>query len=98
MSSYQVSIFSFSSSSSSSSAFPAIPLGFTIYDPTIKVVTFRYHRWWVLGMILLLAFTCLGHEYQDLLGPCNGMHVCTYWILVYTLIRKSLESSETKSL
>ena len=33
------------------------------------------------------AFTRLGHEYQDLLSPCNGMHACTDWTLVYTLIK-----------
>ena len=26
---------------------------------------------------LLPAFTHLGHERQDLLSPCNEMHVCT---------------------
>ena len=31
----------------------------------------------MLGVFLLLAFTCLGHECQDLLSPCDGMHVCT---------------------
>ena len=31
----------------------------------------------MLGVFLLLAFTCLGHERQDLLSPCDGMHVCT---------------------
>ena len=37
------------------------------------------HHFWVrfLGVFLLPAFTCLGHERQDLLGPCNEMHVCT---------------------
>ena len=25
----------------------------------------------------MLAFTCLGHEYQDLLSLCNEMHVYT---------------------
>ena len=24
----------------------------------------------------LLAFTRLGHDCQDLLSPCDGMHVC----------------------
>ena len=35
--------------------------------PTIEVVTFRLHGWCMLGVFLLLAFTCLGHECQDLL-------------------------------
>ena len=30
----------------------------------------------MLSVFLLLAFTCLGHECQDLLGQCDGMHVC----------------------
>ena len=46
-------------------------------NPTIKVVTFRLRGWCVLGMFLLPAFTRLGHEHQDLLSPCNEMHVCT---------------------
>ena len=28
--------------------------------------------------LLLPAFTRLGHERQDLLSPCDEMHVCTY--------------------
>ena len=31
----------------------------------------------------------LGHERQDLLRPCDEMHVCTDYTSVYTLIRKS---------
>ena len=31
----------------------------------------------MLGVFFLPAFTCLGHECQDLLSPCDGMHVCT---------------------
>ena len=31
----------------------------------------------MLGVLLLLAFTRLGHECQDLLSLCDGMHVCT---------------------
>ena len=27
----------------------------------------------MLGVFLLLAFTCLGHEYQGLLNPCDEM-------------------------
>ena len=47
------------------------------FNPTIKVVTFRLRGWCVLGVFLLLAFTRLGHELQDLLSPCDEMHVCT---------------------
>ena len=31
----------------------------------------------MLGVFLLLAFNRLGHECQDFLSPCDGMHVCT---------------------
>ena len=48
------------------------------YTPTIEVVTFHLHGWCMLGVFLLPAFTCLGHERQDLLSLCNGMHVCTH--------------------
>ena len=41
------------------------------FNPTIKVVTFRFRRWCVLGVFLLPAFTRLGHERQDLLSPCD---------------------------
>ena len=71
----------------SSSGFPAISLGFTIlgeisasvtiFIPTTEEVTFRLHEWCMLEVFLLLAFTHLGHECQDLLSPCDGMHVCT---------------------
>ena len=47
------------------------------FNPTIKGVTFRLCGWCVLGVFLLPAFTCLGHERQDLLSPCDEMHVCT---------------------
>ena len=40
----------------------------------IEVVTFRLHGQCMLGVFLLPAFTRLGHECQDLLSPCNGMH------------------------
>ena len=42
----------------------------TVFNPTIKIVTFRLHGWCVLGVFLLPAFTRLGHERQDLLSPC----------------------------
>ena len=47
------------------------------FNPTIKVVTFRLHGWCMLGVFLLPAFTRLGHERQDLLSPCDEMHVST---------------------
>ena len=47
------------------------------FNPTIKVVTFRLRGWCVLGVFLLPAFTRRGHERQDLLSPCDEMHVCT---------------------
>ena len=75
---------SFRSSNSvydSSVAFPAISLGFTtfgeIFNPTIEVATFCLRGWCMLGVFLLLAFTNLGHEQQDLLSLCDRMHVCT---------------------
>ena len=47
------------------------------FNPTIKVVTYCLRGWCVLGVFLLPAFTRLGHERQDLLSPCDEMHVCT---------------------
>ena len=55
------------------------------FNPTIEVVTFRLRRWCMLGVFFFLVFICLGHEYQDLLSPCNRVHVCTDWTLVHTL-------------
>ena len=63
----------------SSSALPARSLGFTnlgdifayvtvFFNPTIRVVTFRLRGWCMLGVLLLPAFTRLGHECQDLLS------------------------------
>ena len=40
--------------------------------------------------VFLLAFTHLGHECQDLLSLCKGMHVCTDYTSIYTLMRKSV--------
>ena len=75
-------------SSSSSSAFPSYISGvhhfwvrflrmWPFFNPTIKVVTFRLRGWCLLGVFLLPAFTRLGHECQDLLSPCDEMHMCT---------------------
>ena len=41
-----------------------------------EVVTFRLPGWYMLDVFLLPAITRLGHECQDLLSPCDGMHVC----------------------
>ena len=62
---------------------------FFFLNPTIEVVTFRLRGWCMLGVLLLPAFTRLGHECQDLLSPCDGMHVCTHYTSVYIFIRKS---------
>ena len=66
------------------------------FNPTIEVVTFHLHGWCMLGVFLLPAFIHLGHECQDLLSPCDGMHVCTDKTSVYTFIRKSLEGMESQ--
>ena len=47
------------------------------FNPTIDTATFHLHGWCMLGVFLLPAFTRLGHECQDILSPCDGMHVCT---------------------
>ena len=47
------------------------------FNPTIEVVTFHLLGWCMLGVLLFPALTRLGHESQDLLSPCDGMHVCT---------------------
>ena len=73
--------------SSSSSAFPAISLGLTIFseifayvtvflNSATEVITFHLHGWCMLGVLLLPAFTHLGHECQDILSLCDGMLVC----------------------
>ena len=36
------------------------------------------------------------HECQDLLSPCNGMHMCTDQTLVYTLTQKSFGGMESE--
>ena len=60
---------------------------FCFFTPTIEVVTFRLCGWCMLGVFLLPAFTRLGNECQELLGPCDGMHVYTDWTSLYALIR-----------
>ena len=68
--------------------FPATSLGFTVrgeifayiwpfLNPAIEVVTLHLRGWCMWGVFLMPAFTRLGHECQDLLSLCNGVHVCT---------------------
>ena len=85
------------SSSSSLLRSLAISLVFrlTVFNPTIEVVTFRLRLWCMLGVFLLSVFTRLGHECQDLLSSCDGMHVCTDWTSVYTLFRKFFGGMES---
>ena len=61
----------------------------TVFNPTIEVVTFRLHGWCMLGVLLLPAFTHLGHESHNILSLCDGMHVCTDQSSVNALIQKS---------
>ena len=96
-----------SSSSSSSSAFPSYISGVhhfgwafadvtIFFNPTIEVVTFRHHGCCMLTVFLLPAFTCLGHECQDLLSLCDRMHACTDKTFVYNLIRNSFWGMESE--
>ena len=50
----------------------------------------------MLGVFLLPEFTGRGLEYQNLLSPCDGMHVCTDQTSVYTHIRNSLLGMESE--
>ena len=68
-----------------------------INHPTIKVVTFHLCGWCMLGVFLLPAFTCLGHQHQDLLSLCSGMHMCRLSTSVYTLIQKSFLGNGVRS-
>ena len=52
----------------------------------------------MLDVFLLLAFTRLGHECQDLLSPCDGMHVCMDKISVDTLSWKSFQGMESEQM
>ena len=45
------------------------------FKPANEAVTFCLHGWCMLGVFLLLAFTRQGHECQDLLSLCNGIHM-----------------------
>ena len=48
-------------------------------------------------MIWWPASTRLGHKCQDLLSPCDGIHVCTDETSVYTFIQKSLGRMELET-
>ena len=50
----------------------------------------------MLCVFLLPAFTHLGHQCQDLLSPCDKMHVCTDYTSGYTLIQKSFGEMESE--
>ena len=39
-----------------------------VFNPTIEVVTFRLRDWCMLGVLLLTAFTRLGHEMSGSIG------------------------------
>ena len=60
------------------------------FNPTVEIVTFRLCGRCMLSVLLLPAFTRLGHESQELWSLCDGVRVCTDYTSVYTLIRKSL--------
>ena len=51
--------------------------------PATAVVTFPLNELCMLG-VFLLSFTDLGHECQDLLSLCDGMHLCTDKTSVYS--------------
>ena len=99
-------------SSSSSYAFPSYisgvyyfssrclcmwPVFVFFFNPTIEVVTFRIFGWFMLGVCLLPAFTCLGNECQDLLSPYDRMHVCTDLTSVYTIIWKEFLGNDVRT-
>ena len=70
--------------------------GSPFLDGIIEVVTLRLRGWCMLGVFLLPAFIRLGHECNDVLSPCDGMHVSTDSTSVYTLIRKSFGGVESE--
>ena len=80
--------------SSSSSVFPARSLGFTIFGEIFAygIVFKSNHRHIHIlsslmvhaGWVFVVAFTRLGHKYQDSFSPCDGMNVCTDQTSVYT--------------
>ena len=52
----------------------------------------------MLGVFLLLAFTVLRHECQDLWSLCDGMYECTDKILIYTVTGKSFGRMESEAM
>ena len=69
---------------------PPISMGFTISGGRFAyVAVFFSHIPSSDGACWVAAFTRLGYECQDLLSPCDGMHVCTDWTSTHTLIRRS---------
>ena len=54
-----------------------------LFNSIIEVATFPLCGWCMLG---------------DLLSPCDGMHDCTDYTSVYTLIRKSLWGMESEAM
>ena len=68
------------------------------FKPTIEVITFNLRWWCMLGVILLPAFICLGHECQDLLSLCDGMHVHRLDLGILYSHPKSFWRMESKSM
>ena len=66
------------------------------FNPNIEVVTFPLRGRCLLVVFLLPAFTCLRDECQDLQSLCDGIHMCTGYTLVYTLIWKSFWGMESE--
>ena len=77
---------------------PSLSMGLTILvrflrmspflNPTIEVVTFHLRGSCMLGVFLSPTFTRLGHESQDLLSPCDGIHVCRLDLGLYSYLNK----------
>ena len=69
------------------------------FNPTIDVVSLRLRGWCMLGVILLSAFTRLGHECQYLFSPCDGMHVRTNYRPWFVLSpQRALKGMESESM
>ena len=65
-------------------------------NPTIELVAFHLRGWCMLRVFLLPVFISLGHECQDLMSLCDGMHVCTDKTSVYTLIQECFGGLESE--
>ena len=67
---------------------------FFFFNPTIEVVTVCLHGWCMLGVFLLPAFTCLGHECQDLLSAmaCMCAQTRPWFILSSERVFRGMES------